>query len=562
PASYLPIARTLGGPLALLTSPDGTVKAQITVTQPNSRSGLLRFDVSHGARSLVTSGRLGVSATGVDAEGLPMALFAPGTEYVLVGVTERSVREEYTLAIAERSSIPNRFNEVTIALRTKALPERRLHLVVRAYDEGVALRYVIPAQPGVARAIYSGESTQFLFPAGTAAFEQRPLPVRTSASAASPSAPGAVAGGWSEGVYARVPVAQLSPAMPMPLTLDFGGGEYGAIFEAAVDNFARSSLVRVGSPATGVALRLEGASEAALPYATPWRTLMLAPSAGELIERNYLLYNLAAPSPYSAAQVAAFAAMPGTAMRVPPVRIDTLPDNTQIQIFSTQLSKTVVDFAAARGINYIAYDTGWYGPEFGNQSDPTKEYSGELQIGGPEGVAAYANSKGVGVILYVNQTQLDRNIDTILPLYKTWGVKGIKLGFVDGTTQRGIELIHYSVKLAAESGLFVDVHDAYRPSGMSRTYPNLFTQEGVAGAEHALDAGHTTNLPFTRFIIGAADYTLPYYWAGLPTTRGHQLGLAVIFYSPLNFVFWYDSPSQYDASPGADFLASVPTAWD
>ncbi|MGL4649308.1 MAG: hypothetical protein ACRC1H_07855, partial [Caldilineaceae bacterium] len=87
PASYLPIARTLGGPLALLTSPDGTVKARITVTQPNSRSGLLRFDVSHGARSLVTSGRLGVSATGVDAEGLPMALFAPGTEYVLVGVT-------------------------------------------------------------------------------------------------------------------------------------------------------------------------------------------------------------------------------------------------------------------------------------------------------------------------------------------------------------------------------------------------------------------------------------------------------------------------------------------
>jgi alpha-glucosidase len=125
-------------------------------------------------------------------------------------------------------------------------------------------------------------------------------------------------------------------------------------------------------------------------------------------------------------------------------------------------------------------------------------------------------------------------------------------------------MIHYSVRIAAENFLFVDVHDEYRPSGMTRTYPNLFTQEGVAGAEQRLGADHTTLLPFTRFIIGAADYTLPFFWGNLPTTRGHQLGLAVIFFSPLNFVFWYDSPSQYPPTPdaAADFLASVPTTWD
>ncbi len=533
PVGYLPIARTPGGPLATVASPDSSVAVRIIGTRAGGGGGLLRFEIHHGARPLVTSGQLAVVANGYDPATLFTPLFTAATEYTLVSVTSRIVREEYTLAVSERSQIPNRYNEVTLALKTSVPPERRLNLVVRAFDEGVALRYVVPAQAGVERVRFVQEGTQFLFPAGTAAWEQRPL--------------GSV--GWSEGVYSRVPVEQLSAQMPLPLTLDFGG-EYGALFEAAVDNFARSSLKRVTGATSGVALYLEGPSEDALPYATPWRTLMVADSAGGLIEQNYLLYNLAEPTRYSAVQVAEFARMPGTAMRI-------FPDANGV--FWTETAKQVVDFADARDIDYVAFDAGWYGPEFAPEADPTKEGTGNLSIAT---VSAYAASKGVGVILYVNQVHLDANIDEILGIYQSWGVKGIKLGFVDGTSKAGINLIHYSVEQAAQYGMFVDVHDAYRPSGMTRTYPNLFTQEGVAGAEHGLNADHTTQLPFTRFIIGAADYTLPYYWGSLPTTRGHQLGLAILFYSPLNFVLWYDLPAQYDASPGADFLASVPTTWD
>jgi alpha-glucosidase len=553
PPTYLPIARTAGGPLATLASPDGTVIVRIETTRLAAQTGQLRFSISHGTRQLVTSGRLGVTVEGVDGEGGFVPLLQESTEYRLLAVTSRSVRQSYTLAVSERSTIPNRFNEAVIALRTVAAPERRLNLIVRAYDEGVALRYQVPAQGGFSEARYLTDGTQWLFPAGTFAYEERPIPP------AQPAATGGSASvnAWSEGVYARVPVNELGAEMPLPLTLDYGGGEFGAIVEGAVDNFARSSLRRVSQPAAGVALKLEGPSRAGLPYASPWRVLMIAPSAGGLLERNYLLYNLADPTPYSAAQVATFAQMAGTAIRILPQNADPL---TGVGEFTTAQAREYVDFASQLGIQYVAFDTGWYGDEDSASSDPVVP-QGTLDV---RQVALYGMSKSppVGVILYVNQLQLDADLERIMGQYSAWGVKGIKLGFVDGTSQSGINLVHLAVREAAARNMFVDVHDGYRPSGMTRTYPNLFTQEGVAGAERQQGAEHTTHLPFTRFIIGAADYTLPYYSSIVRTTRAHQLGLAVIFYSPLNFVLWASGPGQYEGDPGADFLASVPTTWD
>lgn len=89
--------------------------------------------------------------------------------------------------------------------------------------------------------------------------------------------------------------------------------------------------------------------------------------------------------------------------------------------------------------------------------------------------------------------------------------------------------MHDLVKLAAENQLMVNIHDEYRPSGFSRTYPNLLTQEGIRGNEEFPDATHNTILPFTRLISGAADYTICYYDKRLKTTHAHQLAASVIF---------------------------------
>src|SRR5690606_31013598 len=140
---------------------------------------------------------------------------------------------------------------------------------------------------------------------------------------------------------------------------------------------------------------------------------------------------------------------------------------------------------------------------------------------------------------------LERQIDQLFPLYQRWGVAGVKFGFVQVGDQAWTRWLHDAVRKAAEHRLLVDIHDAYRPSGFARSYPNLLTQEGVRGNEHMPTARHNTILPFTRYVAGPADYTICYYDKRIKTTRAHQLALAVILYSPLQFLFWYDRPAAY-----------------
>ena len=140
--------------------------------------------------------------------------------------------------------------------------------------------------------------------------------------------------------------------------------------------------------------------------------------------------------------------------------------------------------------------------------------------------------------------------------------------------------MHEAVKKCADYGLMVDIHDEYRPTGFSRTYPNLMTQEGIRGNEEFPDATHNATLPFTRFIAGAADYTICYYRQdfgrlnadkdgyGVPrsksiqTTPAHQLALAAVYYSPLQYMYWYDKPSDAQDEPELKFFDDVYTTWD
>ena len=140
--------------------------------------------------------------------------------------------------------------------------------------------------------------------------------------------------------------------------------------------------------------------------------------------------------------------------------------------------------------------------------------------------------------------------------------------------------MHDAVKKCAENQLMVDIHDEYRPTGFSRTYPNLLTQEGVRGNEEMPDATNNLILPFTRYVAGPADYTISYYFRNfdgynpqmidtlapkaraIHATSGQQLAMAVVYYSPLQFLYWYDRPSDSRDEPELEFFDRVPTVWD
>ncbi|HEY8920351.1 MAG TPA: glycoside hydrolase family 97 catalytic domain-containing protein [Chitinophaga sp.] len=178
------------------------------------------------------------------------------------------------------------------------------------------------------------------------------------------------------------------------------------------------------------------------------------------------------------------------------------------------------------------------------------------------GIIQYAKEKGIGVWLYVNLQGLYTQSDSLFRVYHDWGVKGVKFGFVQSGSHRWTTWIEEMFRKAAENQLMVNVHDDWRPTGEQRTWPNLMTAEGIRGNEEMPDAVHNVTLPFTRFIAGAADYTICYYDKRIKTTHAHQLAMAAVYYSPIQTLFWYDKPSAYQNEPEITFFEKIPATWD
>jgi alpha-glucosidase len=166
------------------------------------------------------------------------------------------------------------------------------------------------------------------------------------------------------------------------------------------------------------------------------------------------------------------------------------------------------------------------------------------------------------VILYVDRKQMKKQRDILFPLYEKWGAAGVKIGFVDVGPQSETAWIAETIQKAAEHHLMLNIHDGYRPTGMARTWPNLLTVEGIRGNENMPTPEHNCTLPFTRYLAGSADYTICYYTSRKQTTCAHQLAMAVVSFSPLQSVYWYDKPSDYHGEPELEFFRHVPTVWD
>jgi alpha-glucosidase len=137
------------------------------------------------------------------------------------------------------------------------------------------------------------------------------------------------------------------------------------------------------------------------------------------------------------------------------------------------------------------------------------------------------------------------------------------LGFVWEGRQEDSDFLQAFIKKCGENRLFVLLHDNLRPAGLERTLPNYLTLEGVRGNEHFPTARHNVTLPFTRNVAGPMDYTICYAQARNQTTHAHQLAMAVVYYSPLVFLYWYDKPAKYAQGewPELEWFAECPTNW-
>ena len=526
-------------------SPDGQVAFSLEVQDFEGTTSCPVYSVMYRGKVVIAPSRLGLA--------LANSPLAAGLQ--IVRQTESSADTQWQPVCGERSTIRDHYNQVVVELQEENTPKRLLNLTLRAYDQGAAFCYTVPQQPNMERVTIGRELTEFRFPADFKAWATY----------------------TAQGAYTNVPISQIKRGCERPLVLRLADDMYAAVAEARLVDYARmklSPLVRSvsaraseetprGVTTNGLVAELGSEVSSPLPLRTPWRVIMLAGSPGQLLERNDILLNL-----NDACAIADTSWIkPGKAIRE--------------ATLTTVGGKACVDFAVQHNLQYVEFDAGWYGPENDDASDATGVHLDPKRSKGPldlQEVIRYGAERGIGVILYVNHKALERQLDELLPLYQRWGVKGIKFGFVNVGTQKWTSWMHEAIRKAAEHRLMVDVHDEYRPTGWSRTYPNFMTQEGIRGDEERQPNTMSLTTLFTRMLAGAADNTICYYdqRVDVQATHAYQLAKAVCFYSPWQFLYWYDRPfvsreatgRSPDArnvigdEPELEFFDQCPTVWD
>lgn len=539
-------------------SPDGQKEFAVFPELGDIGADGITFSVSYDGQLVVQPSVLSILSSDIDFSGA----------FAIANVKTRSVANEWTTHLGELSVVPDNFNEAIISLESETA---EITLICRAYNEGVAFSYEIPKQNGRDQITIDDERISYRFDSDYPVWST-PKRERGRLTA--------------QGLYRRIPLSELEDGAERPLVIEIWENRVIALAEAGLVDYARLSFnsdpdVKLGilSSLDGRMVRTEqdkvsgalksGRSQTAkvsmgLPFQSPWRVIMMGRNHGKLLESNYLIQNLNEPSKVEDESWI----QPGKVLR----------ETT----LTTQGGMRAIDFVADHNMQYVHFDAGWYGHEMDDSSDATTVTLDPKRSKGPfdiEKIIEYAKEKDVRVMLYVNRRALEKQLDEILPLFKKWGIAGIKYGFVRVGDQDATAWLHDAIKKTAEYEMIVDVHDEYRPTGFSRTYPNLLTQEGIAGDETSVTNEHTLITMFTRMLAGAADNTVCYYNSRVDEKMGShasQLAKTVCLFSPLQFLYWYDrpaaSPEKLDGlwgdtkhignEPELEFFDAVPTTWD
>lgn len=499
----------------------------------------MTYTITYNNKVIVERSQLGVD---IDNRLFESALAVPRGEnenwcsdLQLKGEERITVDTTWTPLYGENNRIRDHYNQLVLhyekgsngqGVVSDGYDKRKYYamdIVVRAYNEGIAFRYHFPQVANNLFLHIKGEQTSFRMPEGTMAWYEE----------------------WAQGPYIKQPLNIKNEGFEWfeserPLLLQVPSGCYVALLEAQMKDYTRGKFRLKAENELQVAMY--DCADIISPYYTPWRVVMVGEKAVDLINHKEIVLNLneeRADADWTWVR-------PGKAFRS--CRLDK--ENIMRSI----------DYCAEFGIDYVELDAGWYGPEGRVESDARKVIE-TRDFTMPE-VCQYARSKGVGVWVYVNQRALYRQLDELLPLYQQWGISGIKFGFVHVGNQKWSTWLHNAIEKCARYHIMVDIHDEYRPTGLSRTYPNLLTQEGIRGNEEMPDADHNTLLPFTRYLCGPADYTLCYFNNRVKNTKGHQLAMAAVYYSPLQFYFWYDNPFVDKGEEELEFWKDCPTTFD
>ncbi|HVZ64732.1 MAG TPA: glycoside hydrolase family 97 protein [Lacunisphaera sp.] len=536
-----------------VTSPDGHVVVTVSDTAG------LHYRVSFDGEPVIVDSRLGLDFAGG---------FSLGRAAAIASASRSDHDSAWDNPFGQHRTVRDHYRELKLELQEQANAPSRLNLIVRAYDQGVAFRYEIPVQPGLEDYVVTGENTEFIFPSDLTCW----------------------AGNFSECAECQYPETHLTAlganlARPhvLPLLVKLPHG-YVAIAEADLIDWAGMFVTAAGPGADGAPR--PGARVALAPRkdgrglvaghdrrASPWRVLQLARDAKDLVASE-LIPTLATPS-----QLADISWIePGVAAwdswwtGTNP----TQPDFKGLRARGdTRSHKEYIQFAADLGFPYQLIDWYWYEPMNNPKADLTKP-APHVDI---PGLIAFARERNVRLLLWLDSHDLTRQgFEKVFSQVEAWGFAGVKVDFMNSDSQETVRWYADAIAAAARHHLLIDLHGAYKPTGLARTWPNFITQEGVLGNEYnkirsgACSTLHTITLPFTRGLLGPMDFTPGGFLnrtaadfqvtapAEVVGTRARQLAETVVYFSPLTVLC--DSPENYRGQPGVEFFRGLPTTWD
>jgi len=558
-----------------------------TVQSPNNRIQLsvnndvagLHYKVSMDDKLIISDSPLGLI---IDNKQIG------NSELKLISKEQKMIKDSFELIAGRSKKVKDNYQSMILRFKNKQKPELNLNLLVRVYDHGVAFRYQIPVQKSLSDFTIQNELTRFSFAKDYQCF-------------------GLNMGKFSnghEGEFDPVKASSMREhnLFDSPLVCKTGEGQTTfALAESDVKHYPGSWYTGRGDGGLGVSILLtprfdsrpdgldRSAAKVSLSsdFNTPWRVIMLGDKPGDLTESS-LIAALGEPTKIKNTSWI----KPGK------VAWDWWNDNQVVLNdpnkkpgMNTDTYKAYIDFASTLGLPYILIDAGWHeGAAWGSRpgSNIIKPIP-EMDM--PE-ILAYAKQKNVGVWVWLQWKQLDWQMEEGLKTYEQWGIKGIKVDFLERSDQEMVDYYHKLLSMTGKYHIMVDLHGTFPPNGLNRTYPHLLTQEGIMGAEFnkwssRVTATHNVTVPFTRMILGPMDYTpggfrhatpeefpalrrntLPY----VQTTRGQALAMYVVFDSPLQMLA--DSPISYSKTDGKwpksksewqdglEFIQQVPVTWD
>lgn len=494
--------------------------------------------------------------------------------FKITTVENNSIDETFRIYSGKSAYSRNYCNEIKISIEEKNSPNRKLDIYLRAYNDGAAFRYGIPTQNDLNQFIISTEDTYFNFAGNYECWAMKKERFRHS----------------YEGEYKEYRLSNIDnkpgdstsyfPYITLPLTMKIKEDLYVCVSEANITNYPGMNLVKTSGNTLMTKLapdtdNIDISVRGSTPALSPWRLFIIGEKAGDLIESN-LIMNLNDPNKIPDAESWI---KPGKSTWSWWAEDRGFAPDFGYQILSTKTVKYYIDFAAANNFQYVTLDGGWYGWFDASTDMSFRDLTKTLPELDLAEVTNYAANNGIGIILWVVWSDLEKQMGTALDYYRSLGIKGIKMDFMDRDDQYMTSYYRQVAEECALRKMIVVFHGSYKPDGLSRTYPNILTYEGVLGNEYTRwsnslpNPDHNVTIAFTRLIAGPMDYTPGSFtntneqsstgkWKHPVTksTRSQQLAMSIIYESGIQALC--ESPKIYEQFAEFELFRQLPGTWD